>query len=41
MESSTGLYVGISGANMKNETNIILWTEASDACQTYIFEAVK
>jgi len=38
---SKGFYVGISGANMKNETNIILWTEASDASQTYIFEAVK
>lgn len=38
---SKGFYVGISGGNMKNSTNIILWTEASDASQTYIFEKVK
>ncbi|HHW00717.1 MAG TPA: RICIN domain-containing protein [Clostridiaceae bacterium] len=41
MDSSTGLYAGISGAIMKNGTNIILWTEASDASQTYIFEKIK
>lgn len=38
---SKGFYIGISGANMRDGTNIILWTEASDASQTYIFEAVK
>lgn len=41
MDSNTGLYVGISGANMKDGTNIILWTEASDASQVYIFEKTK
>ena len=38
---STGLYVGISGGKMENGTNIILWTKASDASQTYIFEKIK
>ncbi len=33
-----GLYVGISGGKIENFTNIILWTEASDASQTYMFE---
>jgi len=36
-----GFYAGISGANMKNGTNIILWTEASDASQAYVFEKIK
>ena len=35
---STGLYAGISGGKIKDGTNIILWTEASDTSQTYIFE---
>lgn len=38
---NNGLYVGISGANIKNFTNIILWTKASDASQTYIFEKIN
>ncbi|WP_265442553.1 RICIN domain-containing protein [Acetivibrio straminisolvens] len=38
---SKGFYAGISGANMKNGTNIILWTEASNASQAYIFKKVK
>ncbi len=38
---SNGLYAGISGGNVKDGTNIILWTEASDASQTYIFEKAK
>lgn len=38
---SKGFYAGISGASMKNGTNIILWTESSDASQAYIFEKVK
>ncbi len=37
---SKGLYVGISDAKMANGTNVILWTEASDESQTYIFERV-
>jgi hypothetical protein len=37
---SEGLYVGISGAKMKDETNVILWTEASDQSQTYVFEKI-
>ena len=35
-----GLYVGISGGKIANLTNIILWTEASDDSQTYIFEKI-
>ncbi len=38
---SKGLYVGISEAKIANFTNIILWTEASDASQTYLLEKVK
>jgi hypothetical protein len=37
---SEGLYVGISGGIMENETNVILWTEASDKSQTYVFEKI-
>ncbi len=38
---SKGFYLGISGGKIENGTNIILWTEASDASQTYIFEKIK
>ncbi len=38
---SKGLYVGISEAKIADFTNIILWTEASDASQTYLLEKVK
>jgi hypothetical protein len=37
---SKGFYVGISGGKIANLTNIILWTEASDDSQTYIFEKI-
>lgn len=35
---SQGLYVGISSAKVANGTSVILWTEASDESQTYVFE---
>jgi len=38
---SKGFYVGISGANMADGTNVILWTEASDASQAYLFEKIE
>ncbi len=38
---STGFYVGISEAKMENFTNVILWTNASDASQTYLFEKIN
>ncbi len=38
---STGLYLGISEAKIENFTNIILWTEASDASQTFLFEKIN
>ena len=38
---SKGLYVGISAAKMANGTNVILWTEASDGSQTYVFEKIN
>lgn len=38
---SKGFYLGISGGKIANGTNIILWTEASDASQTYMFEKIK
>ncbi len=38
---SKGLYVGISEGKMADFTNVILWTEASDASQTYLFEKVN
>lgn len=38
---SKGLYLGISGGKIVNFTNIILWTEASDASQMYLFEKIK
>ncbi len=37
---SKGLYVGISGGKIQDETNVILWTEASDESQTYLFEKI-
>lgn len=38
---SKGLYVGVSEAKMADFTNVILWTEASDASQTFLFEKVS
>ena len=38
---SKGFYLGISGGEYSNGTNIILWTKASDASQTFYFEKVK
>lgn len=38
---STGLYVGVSNVKMEDGANIILWTEASDESQTFIFERIK
>lgn len=38
---SKGFYLGISAGKIANGTNIILWTEASDASQTYIFEKIE
>lgn len=38
---SRGFYFGISAGKIENGTNIILWTKASDASQTFILEKVK
>ncbi|HHW00582.1 MAG TPA: hypothetical protein GXX36_13665 [Clostridiaceae bacterium] len=38
MSDCDGMEIGISGANMTKGTNVILWTEASDESQTYIFK---
>jgi hypothetical protein len=38
---SKGFYAGISSGKIANFTNIILWTEASDASQTFLLEKVK
>ncbi len=36
-----GFYLGLSEANVKNGTTVILWTAAEDGSQTYFFEKVK
>jgi len=38
---SNGFYVGISNADVDDFTNVILWTEASDGSQTYLFEKIN
>jgi len=38
---SNGLYVGISNADVDDFTNVVLWTEASDGSQTYLFEKIN
>ena len=38
---SKGFYLGISGGKIANGTKIILWTEASDASQTYMLEKIE
>lgn len=40
IKDSNGLYVGISGAKMKNKTKVILWTKASDKSQAFVFEKI-
>lgn len=38
---SNGFYVGISNGDVDDYTNVILWTEASDGSQTYLFEKIN
>lgn len=35
---SQGLYVSIGNANVANYTKVVLWTEAADGSQIYVFE---